>query len=208
MLIIGLTGGVASGKNFVANQFVKFKIPVFDADLEVHKLFAKNKEIFSQVKKIFPKAIIDGKVDRKILGGEVLVDKEKLQILEQIIYPHLRKKEDSFIKNCRIRQQKIAILNIPLLFEKGGYKKCHKTIAIVIPPSIQLQRFKNRLKAKENNAELIFEKFKNITKNQLNNSQRKNRADFLIYSGLSKGFTTKQVKNLLFAKIGVNKGFF
>ncbi len=217
MLIVGLTGGVASGKNFVASQFKRLKIPVFDADLEVHKLLASDKEIFLQVKQNFPKAIIDGKIDRVILGEEVLGDKNKLQNMEQIIYPQLRKKENLFIKNCRARRQKIAILNIPLLFEKGGYKRCHKTIAVIVSPAMQLHRFKNRQKSpqkspqkshqknfkpKEMDSELIYKKFKNITAHQINNLQRKSRADFLIYNGLSKGFTMEQVKNLPFVKIG------
>jgi dephospho-CoA kinase len=205
MLIIGLTGGVASGKNFVASQFRKLKIPVFDADLEVHKLLANDKEILLQVQQNFSKAVVDGKIDRKILGEEVLEDKQKLQNLEKIIYPKLRKKENLFIKNSQVRQQKIVVLNIPLLFEKGGYKRCDKTVVVMASNLIQLQRFKDRFKSKNIDTQLLYKKFKNITNQQLDNWQRKKQADFLIYSGLNKGFTVKQVKDLLFTKIGINK---
>ncbi len=205
MLIIGLTGGVASGKNFVASQFRKLKIPVFDADLEVHKLLANDKEILLQVQQNFSKAVVDGKIDRKILGEEVLEDKQKLQNLEKIIYPKLRKKENLFIKNSQVRHQKIVVLNIPLLFEKGGYKRCDKTVVVIASNLIQLQRFKDRFKSKNIDKQLLYKKFKNITNQQLDNWQRKKQADFLIYSGLNKGFTVKQVKDLLFTKIGINK---
>jgi dephospho-CoA kinase len=205
MLIIGLTGGLASGKNFVASQFRKLKIPVFDADLEVHKLLANDKEILLQVQQNFSKAVVDGKIDRKILGEEVLEDKQKLQNLEKIIYPKLRKKENLFIKNSQVRQQKIVVLNIPLLFEKGGYKRCDKTVVVMASNLIQLQRFKDRFKSKNIDTQLLYKKFKNITNQQLDNWQRKKQADFLIYSGLNKGFTVKQVKDLLFTKIGINK---
>lgn len=205
MLIIGLTGGVASGKNFVASQFQKLKIPVFDADLEVHKLLANDQEIILMIKKIFPKSVVNGKIDRKILGEEVLDDREKLDNLEKIIYPKLRKKENLFIKNCRVQRQKTVVLNIPLLFEKDGYKRCHKTIAVIVSPSLQFYRFKSRFKSQDNG--LIYKKFQNITKHQINNLQRKNRADFIIYNGLSKSFATKQVKNLLFGKICGNKAY-
>ena len=203
MLILGLTGGVASGKNFVASQFRKLKIPVFDADLEVHKLLANNQEIFTQVKNTFPKAIVNGKIDRKLLGEEVLDHKEKLHNLEQIIYPKLRKEENLFIKNCRIKKHKIVVLNIPLLFEKDGYKRCHKTIAVITSPLIQFQRFKSRFPLQPDL--IVHKKFKNIVSHQINNLERKKRADFLIYNGLSKAFTVRQVKDLLFVKIGSNK---
>lgn len=192
MLIIGLTGGVASGKSFVASRFKKFKIPVFDADLEVHKLFLADKEIFLQVKKIFPSAIVNGKIDRGQLGAEVLQDRQKLQNLEDIIYPKLRDRENLFLKNCRRNHHKIVVLNIPLLFEKGGYKRCHKTIAIIVSPQIQFHRFRCRSKLEDKR--LIEEKFKNITQHQINNLQRKNRADFLIHNGLGKAFCYHQVQ--------------
>jgi dephospho-CoA kinase len=203
MLIIGLTGGVASGKNFVASQFEKLKIPVFDADLQVHKLLASNKEVFLLVKQNFPKAIIDDRIDRKLLGAEVFKDKNKLQKLEQIIYPFLQKEEDLFIKNCRVKHHKIVLLNIPLLFEKSSqknssYNRCDKSIAVIVSPLVQFQRFKKRLKLQNNfEHDTALVKFKNITNHQLKNQQRKVFADFLIYNGLSKIFTTKQVKNII-----------
>ena len=200
MLIIGLTGGLASGKNFVASCFARFKIPIFDADLEVHKLLALDQDIFKQIRQNFPQAIINNKIDRAVLGKSVFEDKQKLQKLEQIIYPHLRNRENLFIKNCRKNRQIIAILNIPLLFEKGGHKRCHKTIAIITPPKTQLHRFQNRLKTKGmKDAELIHSKFNNITKHQTNDLQRKKLADYTIFNGLNKTFTFRQVKDLIVA---------
>ncbi len=195
MLIIGLTGGVASGKNFVSSQLQRLKIPVFDADLEVHKLLASDREIFLAVKKQFPKSIVNKRIDRKILGSEVFGRQKKLHKLEQIIYPKLRKREDFFIKNNRRRHIKMIALNIPLLFEKGGYKKCHKTIAVIVPKRIQLHRFKNRFKDSDERS--IERKFKHITSNQINNLQRKNQADFLIHNGLGKSFCYQQTQTII-----------
>jgi len=198
MLIIGLTGGVASGKNFIASCFERFRVPVFDADLEVHKLFFSDAEVFNKVKQSFPESIINNKIDRKILGPIVFADKIKLQNLEQIIHPSLKKKEDIFIKNCRTNRRKIVILNIPLLFEKGGYKRCHKNIAVITPIKTQFHRFQNRLKSiGVSDLDLIYKQFNNITKHQTNNLQRKRLADYVIYNGLNKALTFKQVRNLL-----------
>ncbi|MES2676874.1 MAG: dephospho-CoA kinase [Pseudomonadota bacterium] len=198
MLIIGLTGGVASGKSFASSQLQRLKIPVFDADLEVHKLLANNLEIFLLVKKNFPQAIINNKIDRKILGAEVLADKEKLQNLEQIIYPHLHKQENLFLKNCRRNHRKIAVLNIPLLFEKDGYKRCHKTIALIVSKPVQFQRFKSRFPLTQGlQRDEVYKKFKNITSHQINNLQRKKQADFLIHNGLGKAFCYRQVQAII-----------
>ena len=206
MLIIGLTGGLASGKSFIADQFVRFKIPVFDADLEVHKLLISDKEIFFKINEIFPKATSGGFVDKKILGKEVFDNKKQLQKLEEIIYPKLQKQENLFLKNCRKNRKKIAVLNIPLLFEKGGYKRCHKTIAVVASVRVQFYRYKNRFLLEEiNNEDLIYDRFKKIIKNQTNNLRRKSQADYIIYNGLDKGFAVKQLKHLLFAKLLIKK---
>ncbi|MCE3254801.1 MAG: coaE [Rickettsiaceae bacterium] len=198
MLIIGLTGGVASGKNFVASQFAKLKIPVFDADFEVHRLLAEDKIVFKKVKDDFPGAIVGSKIDRKILGEEVFEGKFKLWRLERIIYPALRKVENQFIRKNRLRGKKIILLNIPLLFEKGGYKRCDKTIAIITPKRTRFIRFKNRFAEKgDMDIRLIYKKFNNITKNQVGDLQRRKYADFIIYNGFGQNFCQSQIAKLL-----------
>lgn len=195
MLIIGLTGGVASGKNFVAHQFEKLRFPVFDADLEVHKLLAGNQEIFKKIQVNFPQTIRNNQIDRKLLGAEVFNNLEKLDILEAIIYPELHKQEQKFIKECRYSRQKIVILNIPLLFEKSGNKRCHHTISITLPTRTQFHRFKQRYQKQhgQDKEQVINQKFKQIISRQMTNHQRKRQADLIIHSGLSKAFTTRQV---------------
>jgi len=205
MLIVGLTGGVASGKSFVASHLQRLKIPVFDADLQVHKLLANSGEIFLQVKKLFPKSIVSGQIDRKMLGAEVFGDQKKLQNLEQIIYPYLQKQENIFIKNCRRNRHKIAVLNIPLLFEKGGNKRCHKTIVVIVSKRVQFNRFKCRFVLEDKN--LVEKKFQNITKHQINNLQRKVSADFLINNGLGKPFCYRQIKTILENLIRLTQNF-
>ena len=198
MLIIGLTGGVASGKNSVASHFVRLKIPVFDADLEVHKLLLNNKKVFREIKDLFPNVVEERKINRKILGEEVFDNKVKLKKLEQIIYPFLKKQEDLFIKNCQRNHKEIVVLNIPLLFEKGSYKRCNKNIVVTTSPQIQFQRFKNRLKSQGiNDLSYIDKRFYNIINYQISDAQRRKRADFIIYNGLSKFFTFIQLKRLV-----------
>lgn len=194
MKIIGLTGGIASGKNFVANIFAKNGAAIFDADFEVHQIYINDKNFFSKIKKLFPKSIIDKKIDRKILGKIVFSDAKKLKILEEIIHPIIRNKYDQFLlKSCQ-EKRKIAVLNIPLLLEKQGYK-CDKIISLLIPPSLQRRRFFSR--NKNESRQDLEKKFTKIIQFQLNNKERKKRSDFVIYTKFSKAHTEGQVKKIL-----------
>lgn len=201
MLIVGLTGSIASGKNFVADLFADFGIPVFDADAEVHKIFANDKQVLAEIKEKFPSAIIDNKINRELLGREVFNDAKKLAVLEAIIHPKVQKNERDFIKKSRELGAKIVLLNIPLLFEKDGYKRCDKTIVVTAPYFIQKRRFIAREKVQ--NSHKIFDnkvavkKFQQIISKQLNNAARLKMADFVIHNGFGKIYTLWQVKKIL-----------
>ena len=198
MKIIGLTGGIAAGKNFVANIFAKNGAAIFDADAEVHDLFANEKGLISKVAQAFPQSAVqlDNKVaiDRKILGKIVFSDAKKLEILEDIIHPIIRKRHDKFLQQSRQEKRKIVILNIPLLLEKQGYE-CDKIISLLIPPSIQKRRFFSR--RKNESKQELERKFKKIIQFQLSNKERKEKADFVIHTRFSKAKTAEQVKKIL-----------
>ena len=204
MIIIGLTGGVASGKNFVADLFKRlsahFSLAIFDADFCVHQIMSKNNLVLKQINKYFPQAIIAGTIDRKKLGDLVFADQKKLALLEKIIYPLLRKEQTKFIKQNHYQKRKMILLNIPLLFEKGYYKKCDKTIAVLSPQLIRKKRFifRHRNDGLEN-------RWQQITKNQFNDEKKKSRADYIIYNGLNKNFTALQVKKIFKILISKNK---
>ena len=145
MKIIGLTGGIASGKNFVADIFAKNGAAIFDADFEVHQIYDNDKNFISKIKKLFPQSVVDEKIDRKILGKIVFSDAKKLKIIEEIVHPIIRKKYDQFLLKSRQEKRKIVVLNIPLLLERQGYE-CDKIISLLIPPSLQKRRFFSRNK--------------------------------------------------------------
>jgi dephospho-CoA kinase len=201
MKIIGLTGGIASGKNFVAEIFAQNGAAVFDADKEVHKLLELDKSTILEVKKNFPESFVAGKIERKILGKIVFADAQKLKILEKILHPKVRKKYQEFLDAARKEKKKIVVLNIPLLLETQGYE-CHKILAIIVSPSIQKKRFLAR--AKKNNPQnftaerKILEKiFEQIHAKQISNLERKFKADFVVNSGISKKETEAQVKKII-----------
>ncbi len=194
MKIIGLTGGIASGKNFVADIFSKSGAAVFDADKEVHNLLELDKSTISEVKKNFPESFVNQKINRQILGKIVFADAKKLKILEEILHPKVRKNYQLFLENSKIQNKKIAVLNIPLLLETKGYE-CDAILAITVAPSIQKKRFLSRaMKNSKENKKDLEKKFFQIAAKQMTNKQRKSCADFVINTNCSKSEVVKKVK--------------
>ncbi len=195
MKIIGLTGGIASGKNFVAEIFSQNNAAIFDADIEVHKLMELDKSIIQAVKKNFPESFIDAKIDRKILGKIVFADAKKLQILEKIIHPKIREKYQDFLTKSESEKRKFVVLNIPLLLETKAYK-CDKILAIIASPSVQKKRFLARV-GKVDNQQELEKKFEQIRSKQISNEERKKVADFVVNTNGAKSDVVMQVKNII-----------
>jgi len=201
MKIIGLTGGIASGKNFIAEIFANNGAAIFDADEEVHKLLESDKSTIEEVKKFSPESFVEHKINRKILRKIVFSNSEKLEMLEKILHPKVRKKYQSFLDKSKKEGRKMVILNIPLLLEKKGYE-CDKIIAVISTKSIQRERF--LVRTKESYPETFSEEKENLRKQfekiflkQTTNKDRKKAADFVINNIKSKDFAISQVKNLI-----------
>ncbi len=188
--IIGLTGGIASGKNFVSEVFAKNGAVIFDADKEVHRLLELDQSTIDAVKKNFPESFIEKKIDRKILGKIVFADKEKLKILEKILHPEVRSSCQKFLKKASEEKKEIAVLNIPLLLETGHYR-CDYVIAISAPIAIRKKRFLARLESA--NVKI----FNQICAKQISDAEREKKAAFVINSGGSKGDVARRVKSIL-----------
>lgn len=174
MKIIGLSGGVASGKNYVADFFAKKGAAVFDADKEAHKLLELDTATIEKVRKNFPASFVGGKIDRKILGEVAFANAAKLQILEKILHPKIRQKYHECAESARKNFAKFLILNVPLLLETEGYN-CDKIIAIIAGEEVQKKRFLARAGATE-------EKFFQIKSRQLSDAERLKASDFVIYN--------------------------
>ncbi len=198
MKIIGLSGGIASGKNFVAEIFAQNGAAIFDADKEVHEIFKHDKDAILKVAQHFSASLINGEINRKILGEIVFNDADKLKILEEIIHPKVREKYLQFLENAKKEDKEIAVLNIPLLLEKSAYK-CDKIIALVAPVEVRKERFLHRQKKLRPDESLnnLEEKFARIVASQMTNLEREKRADFVIETGFSKENTVAQVENVL-----------
>lgn len=198
MKIIGLSGGVASGKNFIADIFAENGGVIFDADAQVHELLSSHKLTISEVKKNFPESFIDGKIDRKILGKIVFSNQKKLQILEKIIHQKVRENYQEFLIKAQKDGAKFVVLNIPLLLETKGYK-CDFIVAIITKRSHQIKRFiaREKLKNPQSLIKDLKAKFAQIIKRQTSNQIRKKHANFIIQNDGLKSHAAKQVKEIL-----------
>ncbi len=198
MKIIALSGGIASGKNFIANIFAKnYNCKIFDADYQTHILLEQDEEVFEEIQWYFPKSIVHNKIDRKKLGAEVFGNQEKLKILEKIIHPRVKKIYDAFLKQAQEEGDDFLILNIPLLIEKGNYRY-DSLIAIVTDEKIRQERYVKRELKKDpsqNEKELIA-KFNNIVNSQASDIQRTSVAHFVLDGSLTESELTDEVKRI------------
>lgn len=188
MIRLGLTGSMATGKSTVAAMFAKRDIPIFDADKAVHDLYEG--EAVPVVAAQFPDAIIDGKIDRKALSKLVLGDKEKLAQLEALVHPLVHQKMREFLSQNQQSGETLVILEIPLLFETGKDYPLDKIAVTFCADEIQ----KQRALAREGMTE---EKFEAIKARQMPQIEKKQRADFLIDTGLSPVETQQVVDDVI-----------
>ena len=184
--IIGLSGGIASGKNAVANIFSELGIEVFDADAVVHNLYLQNQKIIELIAKNFPETF-DGKIiDRKILSSLILKNPTKITVLEKIIHPEIREIYQNFLAKNLQKKANFVVINIPLLLESNQYKT-DKIIAIIVDEKKRQDRYIQRSIAdlKNSNPDLINElknKFLMLKNKQISDEERIKKADFVIYN--------------------------
>jgi dephospho-CoA kinase len=140
--IIGLTGGIGSGKTTIANHFMKSGVPVYIADDEARKIMQSD-EIIEEIKKTFGTAIFEnGILNREKLAQIVFGDPEKLKLLNAIIHPAVKKHFHNWILDHK--NAPFIIYEAAILFESGSYKDCDKIITVTAPMESRIQRVIHR----------------------------------------------------------------
>jgi dephospho-CoA kinase len=185
--VLGLTGSIGMGKSATADLFRKLGIPVHDADATVHRLYRGRAAPL--IEKAFPGTVADGTVDRTKLGAAVLNSPERLKQLEAIVHPLVREEEENFLRRVSALAP-IAVLDIPLLFETGGERRCDATLVVTAPAEVQRERVLAR-------PGMTAEKFSAILAKQMPDVEKRRRAHFLVDT--SRGFLSAeaQVRSIL-----------
>jgi len=185
MIKIGILGDIGSGKSYIAKNF---GYPVFNADLEVSKLYKNDRKIFIKLKKNLPKYIYSFPINKKEISKAILANKSNLNKIVKIVHLEVRKKMNIFLR--KNKNKKIVILDIPLLLENKINKK--KDILVFVE-SKKSDIFK-RLKKRDNFNKQLFGKFKNI---QLSPSYKKKKSKFIIKNDFSKKTAKKAIRNII-----------
>ncbi|MFT4697193.1 MAG: dephospho-CoA kinase [Flavobacteriaceae bacterium] len=142
MKIIGLTGGIGSGKSTVVSMFKDFGVPVYIADDEAKKLTNQSKIIKRKLTKLLgEKTYIDGVLNKQFVAEKIFSDTDLLKATNAIIHPKVAK---HFSKWVTKQEGTYCLKEAAILFENEGYKKCHATILITCPENIRIERVLKR----------------------------------------------------------------
>ena len=190
MYLIGLTGSIGMGKSLTAGLFEKQGIPVYDADAAVHALYEKNGAAVGPIGALVPEAIVNGAVDRAILGQHVLKDADKLKALEAIVHPLAGAAQRQFLIENEARGTKIVVLDIPLLLEGNGEKFVDSVVVVSAPYELQ----RTRVLARPGMSE---ERFADILSKQVPDAEKRQRAEFIVDSSISVEDAETQVRAIL-----------
>ncbi|WP_343289125.1 dephospho-CoA kinase [Wolbachia endosymbiont of Encarsia formosa] len=143
-MIIGLTGGIAVGKSFVANCFKEFGAALFDADSVVHQLYKVNKNIISYAEEKFPGVIVNGEIDRAVLSKYFLAYDENWKQFQSLVHSAVHSELAIFIAQEKETDRKLLVLDIPLLLETRFRLYCDFIVFIHADSTVQAQRLSER----------------------------------------------------------------
>ena len=185
MIRIGILGNVGSGKSYVAKNF---GYPVFNADLEVSKLYKKNKNIFNKLNKVLPNYIYSFPVNKNEIAKAILTNKSNLNKIVKIVHLEVRKKMNLFLK--KNKKKKLIILDIPLLLENKINKK---NDILVFVQSKKIDVLKKLKKRKNFNSKLV-RIFSNI---QLSAGYKKKKSQFIIKNDFTKKSVNSAIRKII-----------
>ena len=142
MIIVGLTGGIGSGKTTIAKQFAGLGIPVYIADEEAKKLMHSSKVIKQKLIQLFGiETYVDNQLNKPFIANIIFNDKSYLQKMNAIVHP----KVAAHFKKWTLKQKTpYVIKEVAILFENDGYKQCNFTITVVAPKALRIERLLKR----------------------------------------------------------------
>lgn len=192
MMIIGLTGSIASGKSTVANMLKEYGLPIVDADLVARLVVEPGMPTLNDIVEVFGEEMLtdNGEMNRKKLGSIIFHDREKRQMLNNIIHPAIRqemlRQRDEYIASG----EKTVVMDIPLLFESKLQHFVERILVVSVTEEIQLKRLMER-------NELTEEEARARISSQLPLLEKEKEADAVIYNSGSIKETKMQLEKIL-----------
>ena len=185
MIRIAILGDIGCGKSYVAKQF---GYPVFNADVEVAKLYRKSRKCYNRLKKVLPAYIVSFPIKKNEISKAIIADKWNLKKIVKIVHPEVRFSMNNFIK--KNKSKKFVILDIPLLIEN----KINRKSDIIIFVNAKKKEINKRLKKRGNFNPKIVRKLKKI---QLPVELKKKRSNFIIKNNFRNNYVKKNVKKIM-----------
>lgn len=173
-LLVGLTGGIGSGKTTVAKVFTAMRVPVFNSDDVAKEIVNTDKKVVKAIKDLFGDVYSNNKLDAKKVAAIVFNDKEALNKLNKIVHPKVAEQFNKWIKENQ--SASILIKEAAILIESGAYQQMDKIILVTAPNEIKIERVKKRDGISET-------KVKERMSKQLSDAEKLSYADFKIDNG-------------------------
>jgi dephospho-CoA kinase len=192
MLRVALTGGIATGKSHVLNEFRKRGVPCLDADELAHGVTTAGTEATAQIAERFGRDVIDssGAVDRHKLGAIVFADSAARRALEEIVHPAVYRAIAAGMRAFELLDRSpLTIVDIPLLYETGHASEFDRVIATVCPRSVQIERLKERGFSETEAQQRLAA--------QMSADEKALRADYIIQTDGTIAATNAQVDQIL-----------
>jgi dephospho-CoA kinase len=190
MIVVGLTGSIGMGKSETAKMFASLGVPVSDSDRIVHALYDEGGAAVAPIAAAFPGVVSGARVDRGKLAARLADDPDGFRKLEAIVHPLVRRDEEAFLARCRGRHAKLAVLDVPLLFETGRNRDVDRVVLVTAPFETQ----KSRVMEREGMTE---EKFRRLLARQLSDEEKRARADFIVDTSQGRDHALAQVRDII-----------
>jgi len=195
MLIVGLTGSIATGKSTAAAMLRRLNFQVYDSDKVAHQLMGPGGYAVENIMSLFGTEVgnMTVGINRFLLGNLVFADPAKRDKLEQILHPLIRERKRQFIQHNRRQRKKVVFLDVPLLFETGGDRDCDRVITLWCPAFLQNARALRRKGITEG-------KLSSIMKAQWPQLDKRRLSDLALPSSLGRAETFRRLKRWLKAE--------
>ncbi len=186
--VIGLTGGIATGKTLVSNMFKELGAYIIDADVVARQITEKGSPVLKEIEKVFGKEVFlpDGSLNRRRLREIIIKDKNKRELLNSITHPAIIEKENRLVREA---DSSLIIVDAALLIESGSYKRFKEIILVYAPFEVQLKRLIERDGMSEKDAVSFI-------KTQMSIEEKKKFATYIIDNSNGVDYTRKQVEEL------------
>lgn len=190
MIILGLTGSIGMGKSTTTRLFAEAGAATWNADDAVHALYAPGGTAVGPVGEAFPGAVVDGAVDRDRLAALLGDDRDAFRRLESIVHPLVAQGRLAELDAARAAGVRLAVLDIPLLFETGGERAVDAVVVVTAPAEVQAARVLAR-------PGMTRERFEAILSRQTPDEDKRARADFVVDTSRGLEAARAQVRDIV-----------